>query len=88
MTVAIDKPYRLNPKVALRPEPFGALAYNYDNRRLVFLRSPDMVRVVENLAETNSIAHAFEAANIGASRQPAFLSALEELVHAGVINAR
>ncbi|MGZ4705982.1 MAG: mycofactocin biosynthesis chaperone MftB, partial [Acidimicrobiales bacterium] len=28
------KPYRLDPRVALRPEPFGALAYHYGNRRL------------------------------------------------------
>ncbi|MCY7299756.1 MAG: mycofactocin biosynthesis chaperone MftB, partial [Ilumatobacteraceae bacterium] len=27
----------LHPQVALRPEPFGALAYHYGNRRLVFL---------------------------------------------------
>ncbi|MFM9132033.1 MAG: mycofactocin biosynthesis chaperone MftB, partial [Actinomycetota bacterium] len=31
-------------------EPFGALAYHYGNRRLVFLRHPDVVRVVKSLA--------------------------------------
>ena len=37
----------LHPQVALRPEPFGALAYHYDTRRLVFLKHPDVVRVVQ-----------------------------------------
>ncbi len=29
--------------MGLRPEPFGALAYHYDTRRLVFLKSTDLV---------------------------------------------
>ena len=36
--------YRLDPRVALRPEPFGALAYHYGNRRLTLLRAPELVR--------------------------------------------
>ena len=32
----LDSPLKLHPSVALRPEPFGALAYHYDNRRLIF----------------------------------------------------
>ena len=46
MAVALDAPLELHPQVALRPEPFGALAYHYGNRRLVFLKSPDVVAVV------------------------------------------
>ena len=33
-----DARWRLHPRVALRPEPFGALAYHYGNRRLIFLK--------------------------------------------------
>ena len=43
--------WRLHPRVALRPEPFGALAYHYGNRRLNFLRSHDLVEVVNTLAD-------------------------------------
>ena len=49
MTVAaqmLDRRLALDPQVALRPEPFGALAYHYGNRRLIFLKHPDVVRVV------------------------------------------
>jgi putative mycofactocin binding protein MftB len=35
--VDLDRPYRLSPRVAPHPEPFGALAYHYGNRRLTFL---------------------------------------------------
>ena len=38
--------WQLHPQVALRPEPFGALAYHYGNRRLTFLRSPELVELV------------------------------------------
>ena len=47
--------YRLHPSVALRPEPFGALAYHYGNRKLVFLKSPLMVEVVRTLGDHPSI---------------------------------
>ena len=41
-----ERPHRLSPRVGLRPEPFGALAYHFDNRRLVFLKSPELVALV------------------------------------------
>ena len=41
----LDRRLALPPRVALRPEPFGALAYHYDTRKLVFLKHPDVVRV-------------------------------------------
>lgn len=88
MPVTLDRPYRLSDNVALRPEPFGALAYNYDNRRLVFLRSPDIVRVVKALADAPDTAAALAAAGIAEDRHPSFLAALANLEEAGVIDAR
>jgi putative mycofactocin binding protein MftB len=85
MPVTLDRPYRLSRSVALRPEPFGALAYNYVNRRLVFLRSPDIVRVVEALGEAPDTAAALAAAGIARERHPSFLAALDSLAEAGVI---
>lgn len=41
--------YRLNPAVALRPEPFGALAYHFGTRQLSFLKAPDLVELVRGL---------------------------------------
>ena len=42
---------RLSPSVALRPEPFGALAYHFGNRKLTFLKRPELVAVVRGLGE-------------------------------------
>ena len=36
--------------VALRPEPFGAMAYDFHTRRLTFLKTPQLVDVVRRLA--------------------------------------
>ena len=73
------RPWRLHERVALRPEPFGALAYHYGNRRLTFLRSPDLVTLVEHLAEAPTARAAFDAAGIDARRWPSFEKALTSL---------
>lgn len=80
-TVAFDadRRWRLHDRVALRPEPFGALAYHYGNRRLTFLRSPDLVTVVEHLADEPSPRAAFQAAGLDPARWPAFETALTSL---------
>ena len=52
----LERRLTLDSQVALRPEPFGALAYHYGNRRLVFLKHPDLVRVVEALADHPTVA--------------------------------
>jgi len=71
--------WRLHDRVALRPEPFGALAYHYGNRRLTFLRSPDLVALVEQLADQPSARAAFDAAGIEPRRWPSFEKALTSL---------
>ncbi len=48
-------------KIGLRPEPFGALAYHFDTRRLVFLKSPMLVDLVDGLSEHESADAAIEA---------------------------
>jgi putative mycofactocin binding protein MftB len=88
MPLTLDRPYRVDSQVALRPEPFGALAYHYGNRRLTFLRSPDMVRVVEGLNDAESVAEALEGAGIARPRWPSFVKALTALEASEVIHAR
>ena len=89
-TVPFDgtRPYRLHPQVALRPEPFGALAYHYGNRRLVFLRAPELVDVVRGLGEQPSADAAIAAAGVAERRRGAFLRALASLERAEVISGR
>jgi putative mycofactocin binding protein MftB len=80
--------WELDPMVALRPEPFGALAYHYRNRRLTFLRSPDLVDVLRTLGDHESVDDAMAAHQIEPRRRPAFARALESLADSEVIRPR
>lgn len=77
--------YRLSPRVGLRPEPFGALAYHFDTRRLVFLKSTDLVGLVEALDAHESAAAAIES--LHPDRRPSFEAALASLFESGVVEA-
>ncbi len=88
MSVDLDQAWELNDQVALRPEPFGALAYHYGNRRLTFLRAHELVEVVERLAETTDVADAFDRAGVAETRRPAFLKALAALAAGDFIRPR
>lgn len=87
MAVDIEGSYRLNKSVSLRPERFGALAYSFDTRKLSFLKHPDLVRVLENLAGHDSIRETFEATGIDPARWPSFLKALSTLEQSEMISA-
>lgn len=78
----------LHRQVALRPEPFGALAYHYETRRLVFLKHPDVVRVVEALGDHPTVADTLEACGIDRRRWPSFERALTSLLESEVLHDR
>ena len=81
-------PYRLHELVALRPEPFGALAYHYGNRKLVFLRTPEMVGLVRSLADHPSVTAALDAAGVPAAKHPRYVEALASLQQSDIITVR
>jgi putative mycofactocin binding protein MftB len=78
--------YRLDPDVALRPEPFGALAYHYGSRRLTFLRSTLLAEVVRDLEQHDSVDAALTAAVPEAERS-AYRRALASLADSRFICA-
>jgi putative mycofactocin binding protein MftB len=86
--VTLDQPWTLSESVALRPERFGALAYHFGNRRLTFLKRPQLVTAVRNLRDRPDVRTALEAAGIAAHEHPAYLTALSELARAGVITRK
>lgn len=71
--------WQLHSRVSLRPEPFGALAYHYDNRRLNFVRSHDLVAVLRSLGDHESVTKAFQACDVDSARWPSFEKALQAL---------
>lgn len=81
----LQRALRLHPQVALRPEPFGALAYHYGNRRLVFLKHPDVVAVVRCLGDHRSLQDALQACDVDERRWPSFEKAIASLIDSGVI---
>ena len=78
----------LDARAAVRPESFGALVYHYGNRRLVFLKHPDLVRVVEALADHPTVLDALEACEIEPHRHAAFERALSSLIEAEILHDR
>ena len=81
-----DRAYRLNPQIALRDESFGALAYHYGNRRLVFLKSRMLVTVVSSLHEYPSAREAV-AAIVPERERASYVRALARLASSEVIDA-
>ena len=75
--------YRLNPDVALRPEPFGALVYHFGTRRLSFLKAPELVELVRGLGSHRCVSDAVAA--VPGGRRGAYLAALAALAAADVI---
>jgi putative mycofactocin binding protein MftB len=84
---AAELPWQLNPQVALRDESFGALAYHYGNRRLVFLKSRTLVELVASLPEYDSAAEAI-AALVPEGQRPSYGRALGRLASSEVICVR
>ncbi len=74
---------RLSPEVALRPEPSGALANHFGNRRLCFLKVPELVDVVRELGTHSSARDA--VSGLPEKRRDACLRALASLATAEVI---
>jgi putative mycofactocin binding protein MftB len=84
----LDTPLQLDPQVALRPEPFGALAYHYGTRRLVFLKDRDVVAVASALHEHSSLAATLTACGIAESRWPSFAKAFATLNESEIVRER
>jgi mycofactocin biosynthesis protein MftB len=84
---AVEQAWQLNPSVALRDESFGALAYHYGNRRLVFLKSRLLVELVSSLGEYPSAAAAI-AAVVPDDQHEAYRRALARLAVSEVIDVR
>lgn len=81
----LDKPYQLNPSVALRPEPFGALAYHFGNRKLSFLKAPELVTFVRELGEHASLGEALDSNELSSGTRASYLRALTSLAATDMI---
>jgi putative mycofactocin binding protein MftB len=88
MDALLGEPWMLSPSVALRPEPFGALAYHFGNRKLTFLKRPELVAVVRALAEAPDVRTALATAGVPSSQHLAYVAALRGLAATDMIRPR
>ncbi|WP_306993777.1 mycofactocin biosynthesis chaperone MftB [Amycolatopsis thermophila] len=83
-----DRAYRCSPRVALRPEPFGALAYDFGTRRLSFLKTKILVEVVRTLGDKPDVHTTLDAAGVPDDQRQSYLKALAGLADNGTIEPR
>jgi putative mycofactocin binding protein MftB len=84
----LDEAWILSPSVALRPEPFGALAYHFGNRKLTFLKRPELVAVVRALGEHRDVRSALVGAGVPEEQHSAYAVALAGLARTDMIHPR
>jgi putative mycofactocin binding protein MftB len=80
-------PWMLSDQVSLRDEAFGALAYHHGNRRLVFLKSPELVTLVRRLEEFASADEAIDAV-VTPKEHLRYVKALSSLAVSGILSGR
>jgi len=88
MSFDLDRAWRLDDQVSLRPETFGALAYHFGNRRLTFLKTRKLLDVVESLESEPTGRAACLEAGVSEQELPAYAAALARLAEAGMIGER
>jgi putative mycofactocin binding protein MftB len=70
MAFEAEQAWRLDRRVAIRPEPFGALAYHFGTRQLSFLKTRKLLAVVQALDEQPTALAASFALSARAVRSP------------------
>jgi putative mycofactocin binding protein MftB len=84
----LDRAWRVDPRVSMRPEPFGALLYHFGTRRLSFLKNQTVLAVVKSLADHPSARAACLAAGVPEAQLPAYARALAALASSTMITER
>src|SRR3546814_14289035 len=84
----LDEPWALSPSMALRPEPFGAMAYHFGNRKLTFLKRPELFAAVRSLSEQPDVRSAPISVGIPTAPQQANAQALRCLAPTDINRTR
>ncbi|MFG1645143.1 mycofactocin biosynthesis chaperone MftB [Amycolatopsis sp. NPDC049252] len=84
----LDSAWRLDDRVSIRPERFGALLYHFGTRRLSFLKNPTLLAVVRGLTEHPTARSACTEAGVGPDELPRYRAALATLAESRMIQPR
>jgi putative mycofactocin binding protein MftB len=86
-TFDLAAPWQLNAQVSLRDEAFGALAYHHGTRRLVFLKSRELVALVRALSDFDC-AHDALTTHVPAHQYERYVVALASLRRSEILSVR
>jgi putative mycofactocin binding protein MftB len=75
----LDKAWQVHPRVSIRPEPFGALVYHFETRKLSFLKERTLLDVVEGLDGVRSARDVCRAAGVPEEQEARYGRALAAL---------
>jgi putative mycofactocin binding protein MftB len=87
-TFDLDAAWQLHPRVAIRPERFGALLYHFETRKLSFLKTPTLLSLVKQLAVSRTARTAFVEAGVAVPEIPSYARALASLAASDMIIER
>jgi putative mycofactocin binding protein MftB len=79
--------WALSERVSLRDEAFGALAYHHGTRRLVFLKSRELVTLVRSLEDFESADLAINAV-VEPAQHARYVVALSSLAASEILSER
>jgi putative mycofactocin binding protein MftB len=79
--------WQLSSQVSLRDETFGALAYHHGTRRLVFLKSRELVELVRRLGAFASAEAAINTL-VAPDQRPRYTAALATLHKSELLGGR
>ena len=82
-----SRAWALSSEVSLRDEEFGALAYHHGTRRLVFLKSRELVALVRALDSFTCVNDAL-AAHVDAPQRARYREALAALHRSDLLRVR
>jgi mycofactocin biosynthesis protein MftB len=84
----LDAGWTLHPQVAVRPERFGALLYHFGTRRLSFVKTPTLLRVLTALADADTARDACTGAGVDETQLAGYQHALGTLASSSMICRR
>jgi putative mycofactocin binding protein MftB len=64
------------------------MAYHFGNRKLTFLKRPELVRVVQSLQDSETVRQALTEAGVPEPHWPAYIGALRSLAATDMIRPR
>ena len=81
----LDKAWQVHPRVSIRPEPFGALVYHFETRKLSFLKERTLLDVVEGLDGVRTARDVCRAAGVPQDQEARYGRALAALAASSML---